>query len=460
MLAGSALAGCTTTPESHAAQTAAASSVNTSTQVSATRRTAITQAVALVSSSVVTVQTEMVEQAPVDPFSLFFGGRQRSQIMPGLGTGFITRSDGVIVTNAHVVAGASRISVMMRDGKVFPAQVKAADETNDLAVLKIDATNLPVVRIGNSDNLLIGEWAVAIGNPYGFLLGNPEPSVTVGVVSALGRNLVGAGEGQAAYFDMIQTDAAINPGNSGGPLVNAEGEVIGVNSSIYSNSGESVGVGFSIPINRAMRVVDDLLTHGSVRRPWIGIALRHVSSANPRDVIAAGAAVAGVAPGSPAEKAGLAAGDIILQAGTRTIHNEYDWQGLLLGEHVGDRVHLHVRRGGRTFETDVQVVDLPEATAPKVQVLRDFELATVTPAIRASRSLRSTSGALITNISADAAAQLGLAAGDVIIGVNNRRVSSAEDVARLFDYYGGRSYMTITFERGGQLYRTDPFMVR
>ncbi len=452
---------CTATRESQAAETAVAAQVNTSANVSDTRRTAITRAVSLVAPSVVTVQTELVQQMPTDPFSMFFGGAQPQQrVTPGLGTGFVVRSDGVIVTNAHVVAGAQRVSVMMRDGKVYPAKVLAADETNDIAVVKIGAVNLPVVKIGNSDNLLIGEWTIAFGNPYGFMLGNPEPSVTVGVVSAMGRNLTAQGEGQGTYFDMLQTDAAINPGNSGGPLANADGEIIGVNTSIYSPSGGSVGLGFAIPINRAMRVVEDLITHGSVRRPWIGISLRHVNSANPRDVIAAGAVIANVAPGSPAEKAGLKTGDVILQAGARVIHNEYDWEGVLLGSHVGDKVHLTVQRSGRQFSTDVQVVDLPEATAPKVQVLKDFELASVTPAIRASRNIRSQSGALITRVSQDAADELGLQQGDVIVAVNGRRVNTAEDVARLFDYFGGRSYMTMTFERDGQLYRTDPFTVR
>jgi S1-C subfamily serine protease len=167
-----------------------------------------------------------------------------------------------------------------------------------------------------------------------------------------------------------------------------------------------------------------------------------------------------VAPGSPAAKANLAPGDVILQAGTRTIHNEYDWQAVLLGTHVGDHVHLRVRRGSRQFETDVLVVDLPEATAPKVQVLRDLELTTVTPAIRASRSIRSQNGALVTKISQPAADALGVQVGDVIIGVNNRRVTSADDVARAFDDYGGRVPMRLIFERAGQLYQTDYFTVQ
>ncbi|MEP7347211.1 MAG: trypsin-like peptidase domain-containing protein, partial [Gemmatimonadaceae bacterium] len=269
------------------------------------RRTAITEAATKVAAAVVTVQTETVEKVPQDVFEQFFGGRSSERVSPGLGSGFITRADGVIITNAHVVAGAQKVSVMLREGRTYPAKVLGVDEQNDLAVLKIDAQNLPVVILGNSDELLIGEWALAIGNPYGFVLGNTEPSVTAGVISATGRNLMGRVEGGGVYLDMIQTDAAINPGNSGGPLVNALGEVIGVNSSIYTPSGGSIGLGFAIPINRAKRVTDDLLDHGEIRRPWIGEKLRVATSDNPRDVITAGVVVRYVVPGSPADKAGL-----------------------------------------------------------------------------------------------------------------------------------------------------------
>ena len=251
-----------------------AQSVATSTSaegVSASRRTAITEAVARVAPAVVTVQTEVMERVPADAFEQFFGGRSGQRSTAGLGSGFIVRADGAIVTNAHVVVGASRISVAMRDGTTYPATLVGIDETNDLAVVKIQARDLPVAPLGSSSGLIIGEWAIAIGNPFGFVLANTEPSVTAGVVSGIGRNLATPNEGAGVYVDMIQTDASINPGNSGGPLVNAAGEVIGVNSSIFSPSGGSVGIGFAIPINRARRVVDDLLAHGVVRRPWIGV---------------------------------------------------------------------------------------------------------------------------------------------------------------------------------------------
>src|SRR5215213_9833748 len=265
--------GCSRSPEPSAAQ-ASGVVVPPNNQITQSRQNAITTAVSKVAASVVTVQTEVVEQSRRDPFDIFFG-RAQPRTQSGLGTGFVVRNDGVIVTNAHVVSGANRVSVMMRDGTVHPAKVLGADETNDLAVLKTEAKGLPTLKLGNSNNVVIGEWAIAIGNPYGFYFGNSEPSVSVGVISATQRNLMGSGDGQqGAYFDMIQTDAAINPGNSGGPLVNADGEVIGVNTNIFSPTGSSVGLGFAIPINRVARVVDDLLTHGSIRSPWIGVRLR------------------------------------------------------------------------------------------------------------------------------------------------------------------------------------------
>jgi serine protease Do len=449
---------CGKTPESQAAPAQALPA--RSATISATRRTAITEAVSRVAPAVVTVQTEILERVAPDPFDWPFGGGESQQrSSAGLGTGFIIRPDGVIVTNAHVVAGATRVSVMMRDGKTFPAKLLGADETNDLAVIKIDASGLPVAKVGNSENLLVGEWAIAIGNPYGFLLGNSEPSVTAGVISGIGRNLVARGEGSAAYFDMIQTDASINPGNSGGPLVDGDGEVIGVNSSIYSTSGGSIGIGFAIPINRAVRVVDDLLEHGAVRRPWIGVKLRVSSGENIRTAISAGAVVSTVVPGSPADKAGIQPGDVILQEGPRPVRNQFDWEAALLDLRVGQPANLRVRRGSRELNIQVPVADQPEVTAPKVQVLRELELVTVTPAIRAERNLRTTAGALIFNVSDRVASDLGIQRGDVIVQVNRTRIRTAEDAAQALNYYGGRGPIRMFVERDGQVYITD-FIIR
>jgi serine protease Do len=457
LVAIACLIGCSKTPEKSAAQ-ASGVVVSTTDQVSQSRKNAITAAVAKVSPSVVTVQTEAVSQAPQDPFDFFFG-RAQPRTSSGLGTGFVVRADGVIVTNAHVVAGATKVSVMMRDGTVYPATVLGLDETNDIAVVRISAKGLPDVKIGNSNNLVIGEWAIAIGNPFGFYLGNSEPSVSVGVVSATQRNLVSPSEGQASYFDMIQTDAAINPGNSGGPLVNADGEVIGVNSSIFSPSGGSVGLGFAIPINRVARVVDDLINHGKIRSPWIGVRLKQSASANPRDLIAQGAVIASVTPGSPAASAGLEPGDIILREGNRAVRNPFDWSAALLDLRVGSPAQLHIKRGTREFDVSVSVSDLPEVNAPKVQVLRELELVTVTPAIAAERRTRYQYGALIYNISQLISDQTGLQKGDVILQINNSPIRSAQDAARVIDATGGRAYLRVAVERQGQLFVTE-FAIR
>jgi serine protease Do len=454
-----AVIGCSRAPEPSSAQQASGIVGSSNDRVSQTRQNAITAAVAKVSPSVVTVQTEAVDQSPQDPFDLFFGGRAQPRTQAGLGTGFVVRKDGVIVTNAHVVAGAQKVSVMTRDGTVYPAKILGQDETNDLAVLKIEAKNLPEVKLGNSGNLVIGEWAIAIGNPFGFYLGNAEPSVSVGVVSATQRNLVAPSDGGGSYFDMIQTDAAINPGNSGGPLVDADGEVIGVNSSIFSPSGGSVGLGFAIPINRATRVVDDLLTHGSLRTPWVGLSLQQTRSSNPRDLLTQGAVVARVTPDSPADKAGIHPGDVILREGDRVVRNPFDWNAALLDLRVGSAARLHIRRGSREMDVDVNIVDLPEVNAPKVQVLRDLQLVSVTPAIAAERNLRRQTGALIYDISQNASDQTGLQKGDVIIQINRINITSAQDVARVINGIGARAYLSVVVERQGQ-YLISQFGVR
>lgn len=423
--------------------------------ISDSRRTAITTAVARVAPAVVTVQTEVVERVPADFVEQFFGGRSGERARAGLGTGFVIRGDGVIVTNAHVIAGASRVVVMTRDGRTYPARLLGADETNDIAVLKVDARGLPVAPLGDSDSLLVGEWAIAIGTPYGFLLGNSEPSVTAGVISGVGRNLVERGAGPSAYFDMVQTDASINPGNSGGPLVNADGEVIGVNSSIYSTSGGSIGLGFAIPINRARRVVDDLLEHGAVRRPWVGVKLGVERADNVRDVLARGVVVAGVAPGSPAARAGVRLGDVLVTARGRTLRNAFDWEARLLDLRVGEVLPLRIRRGSREIDLRLTVADLPEATAPRVQVLRDLQLVTLTPAMHGERGIWAQAGAVVYDISAEMGEVLGLQRADVIMQVNRTPVRSAEDAARAIDYYAGRGPMTMFFERQGQVFRSD-----
>jgi serine protease Do len=423
---------------------------------SAQRRTAITQAVARVAATVVTVQTEVVDRS-TNPFDIYNGTSER--VLPGLGSGFIVRADGVIVTNAHVVAGANSISVAMRDGTTYPARLLGKDEANDIAVLKIEAKGLPIAPLGQSDDLIIGEWVIAIGNPYGFLLGNSEPSVTVGVISGTGRNLVARSQGSAMYVDMIQTDASINPGNSGGPLVNALGDIVGMNSSIFTPSGGSIGLGFAIPVNRVKHVTEDLLAHGTVRRPWIGLKPELPQQSNQRESLRAGVIVGAVVPGSPADRAGIKRGDVLVRSRSRTIRNAFDWEAELLDLRVGDQVPLVVKRGARELPVNVTIADLPEVSAAKVAVLKELELVSLTPAIRVDRGIRSPRGALIYNLSDRVSDELGLEKGDVIVQINRVPVETANDAARALDAAAGRETIHMFFERGGRIYSTD-FMIR
>jgi len=422
--------------------------------IASQRRSAITEAVAKVSPTVVTVQTEAVQR--VTNYDFFFGQQSRDQTSAGIGSGFIIRADGVILTNAHVVAGATKISVALRDGQTYNAKLLGSDEMNDLAVLQISAKNLPVAALGTSRGLLIGEWAIAIGNPYGFVLGNSEPSVSLGVISATGRNLTARSEGGGVYVDMIQTDASINPGNSGGPLVNAMGEVIGVNSSIYSPTGSSVGLGFSIPIDRAKRVADDLIAHGKPRQPWIGVRLTEPSTdPGDRSGVTRAAVVNLVTPDSPADAAGIRKGDVLVRSRERALRNAYDWEAEQLELRVGDQVPLTLRRNGRDMEVRVTVADRPEVTAQRVSVLRDLELVDVTAAIRAERNIRAAGGALIVSVSQGVSESLGIQNGDVITQVMNTQIKDARQAKQVLESYSGRNRIRMYVERNGRILWSD-----
>jgi len=422
--------------------------------IAAQRRTAITEASARVFPSVVTVQTEAVQQ--VATYDLFFGRQTREQTSSGIGSGFVIRADGVILTNAHVIAGATTINVAMRDGQTYKAKLLGSDELNDLAVLQIPARNLPVAPLGTSRNLLLGEWAIAIGNPYGFVLDNPEPSVTAGVISAVGRNLTARSEGGGVYVDMIQTDASINPGNSGGPLVNALGEVIGVNSSIYSPTGSSVGLGFAIPIDRARRVADDLVAHGKARQPWIGVRIGESGGDQTnRPNVSRGAVVGVVTPDSPAAAAGIRRGDVLVKSRERTLRSPYDWEAELLELRVGEEVPLTIRRGGREMQMRVTVADRPEVSAQRVGVLRDLELVDLTPAIRTERNIRNANGALIVSVTPRVSEDLGIQNGDVIVQVMNTPIRDARQAKQVLEAFSGRGRIRMFLERRGQVFSTD-----
>jgi serine protease Do len=422
--------------------------------VDTSRRTAIVRAAERVAPSVVSVN--VIRRETVQARSLwesFFMPPGAARDVPGLGSGFIMDASGLVLTNEHVVRGATELVVTLRDGRDFEADLIGSDDVTDLALLRLRNVtgSLPVAPLGTSANLIIGEWVVAIGNPFGFMLANAEATVTAGVVSGVNRNIIpeGSQDGGGWYLDMIQTDASINPGNSGGPLVNALGEVIGVNSSIISGSGGSVGLGFAIPIDRARRVARDLQRNGSVRRAWVGIDVApHEPNrwGRSRQV-----RVARVAPASPAAAAGIQPGMIIVSAGGRPVASPLDWEARLLDARLGENLDVVVQHDDRRRTVRVATADLPSLSAERVRALDELELVTVTPAIRSERRLVNEQGALIVK-AGEGAQQVGLRDGDVILQINRTAVRNAAEAATLLRRMEGtRVTVRVVVERQAQL---------
>jgi serine protease Do len=418
------------------------------------RRTAIVRASEAIAPSVVSVN--VLRRETVRAQSLWeqlFVGPGVSRETQGLGSGFIIDARGYVLSNEHVVRGATEVTVTLADGRDFKADIVGTDDVTDLALLRLvdpRPADLPVATLGTSQDLVTGEWVIAIGNPFGFLLSNPEPTVTAGVVSGVGRNII-PGDGERGYYlDMIQTDASINPGNSGGALVNALGQVVGVNSSIISETGSNVGLGFAIPIDRAKRVADALMREGSVRRAWVGMTVK--PSAPNRFGRSQRVEVASVVTNSPAARAGFRAGTVIDSAGGHAIHNQLDWDARLLDLRVGETLDVVAspQNGGRRAMR-LSTQDLPSFNAERVRASRDFEFITVTPAIQAERGLANSEGALISQLS-DAAKSLGLQEGDLVLQINQVRIRNAQDAASLLRRMSTRSgTVRMVFERQGQL---------
>ncbi len=420
------------------------------------RRTAIVDATARVSPSVVSLRAIVRQRAAMSAWdAMFFGPRE--QTTQSFGTGFLIRGDGIVVTNQHVVAGAEQLTVTLADGSDIEGRVLGEDPLTDIAVVKVDRADLAVAPLGTTADLQVGEWAIALGNPYSFLLGNSEPTVTAGVISGTGRNIVPSGGVTGRYYDMIQTDAAINPGNSGGPLVNASGEVIGVNSSILSNTGESVGVGFAIPIERVMRVADELIRNGAVRRAWVGLEVAGAERMSDWKS-AGGVPVLQVVPGGPADRAGIERGDVLVRANGRTLRNYLDWEAVLLDLHIGDRVAVTALSAGREVTREIVPADLPTVTAERVR-LRGIELVTLTPGVRAEIGSRAEAGAAVVAVPDETTRLTGLRQGDVIYRIDyygtNRRltqstVTSARDLVQTLDAIPRGQPFRLWYERRGQ----------
>ena len=398
-----------------------------------------------------------------DPFEQFFGGRlpRRFQIpgqpsqpyfQEGQGSGFVVSEDGYIVTNNHVVEGADKLEVRFSNKRVLEAEVVGTDPQTDLAILRVDAKGLTPVRLGDSDDLRVGAWVVAAGNPFGL-----ASSITAGIVSATGRSQVGI----ADYEDFIQTDAAINPGNSGGPLLNLDGEVVGVNSAIYSKSGGYMGIGFAIPINIVKSVKGGLIEHGSVDRGFLGVLIQNMDEGLARSFgydSTEGVLISQVNEDSPAAEAGLEAGDIILSYDGKEVSDTNHFRLRVAATPPGSEVPMRVLRNGEEVELTVRVGELESKAAdsggaPGLGKDLGLQLQTLTPELLARLGdIDADKGVLVTEVSpVGRGARAGLRPGDVILEVQGKEIANLGEFKRALREHEGDGGVRLTvIGRGGR----------
>lgn len=367
----------------------------------------------------------------------------------GVGSGFILTSDGLIMTNAHVIEDADEVLVTLTDKREFKARIIGADKRTDVAVVKIDASGLPAVKVGDVSRLRVGEWVMAIGSPFGL-----DNTVTAGIVSAKQRDT-------GDYLPFIQTDVAINPGNSGGPLINMRGEVVGINSQIYSRSGGSMGISFSIPMDEAVRVSDQLRSNGRVTRGRIGVQIDQVTKEVAESIGLGkpiGALVRGVEAGSPAEKAGVEAGDIITKFDGKTIEKSSDLPRVVGSTKPGSKSTVTVFRRGSSKDLSVVIAevegDKPVAKAagkeekPRASAIAQalgLSVADLTDAQKKESNLK---GGVRVEAAADAAARAGLREGDVIVQLANTEVASVKEFEAALGKLDKTKPLNVLFRRG------------
>lgn len=398
---------------------------------------------------------DIPEDSPLSElFKHFFGEGMEDftdRETQSLGSGFVVSSDGYILTNYHVVADADEIQVRFSDRRFYDAKVIGSDKGSDVALIKIDATDLPTVKIGKSNDLKVGEWVLAIGSPFGF-----DHTVTAGIVSAKGRSLPSEN-----YVPFIQTDVAINPGNSGGPLINLDGEVVGINSQIYSRTGGFMGLSFAIPIELAMNVADQLRESGHVSRGYLGVLIQDVDPnlaesfgmAQPH-----GALVSQVMKGSPADTAGIKVGDIILSFNGRKLLNSSQLPPLVGTSRVEEKATLRVLRGGKERDVSVVVGRLPDdeaeaAVAPAKNVPDEIEqlglaVIDIEPQVREELGLSDSGGALVSEVSGGPAHDAGLRRGDIVLMFDGVDVKNAKHLRELIDKSGDKRTVAVLVQRG------------
>jgi serine protease Do len=430
-------------------------------------------AAAKVNPSVVPIFSEQVTKVenpfgfPDDPFRQFFGDNffrrffgqvpqgEQKETIHSLGSGVIVSADGYILTNNHVVKGADKLTVVLGDKKKYTAKIIGTDPQTDVAVIKIDAKNLPKAVLGNSDEVSVGEWVIAVGNPFQLM-----HTVTAGIISAKGRSSVNL----ADFEDFIQTDASINPGNSGGALADLDGNVIGINTAILSPSGDggNVGIGFAIPINMAKSVMNELITKGKVTRGYIGIVLQNVDEDLAKALklkSAQGVLVGDVTPGSPGDKAGIKRGDVIIKFEGKKIESSEELRNLVAEREPGTSVAISLLRDGK--ETDVTVVlgERPKELAssggksekPEERTSKKLGLSiqTLTPELAKQFGYQNDHGVVVSDVVAGSPAEeAGIQRGDLIREVNRSEVRSVEDFNRATEHLRSGDSIALLLRRG------------
>ncbi len=394
-----------------------------------------------------------------DFFEKFFGGRPNQGFKQrSLGSGFIIDHDGYIVTNNHVVEGADKIKVILKDEREFDAVVKGRDPNTDLALIKIESDgNLPVIKFGDSDKIKIGEWVMAIGNPFGL-----EHTVTVGIISAKGR-VIGSGP----YDDFLQTDASINPGNSGGPLIDMNGRVVGINTAIIAGGQ---GIGFAIPVNMAKGIINQLQTKGEVTRGWLGVGIQDLTEQLKKYYGVkgdAGVLVTKVFPGDPAEKAGIRAKDIILSVDGKEVDNSRELSRTIAETPVGHDTKLMILRNGDEKEFTIKLGKRPETMeaavhSPEVQKKNPFGIAVsnLTPEIIQQFQLQAEKGVMVVGVEPDSKGEeAGVMPGDLIKEINHHEITDVDqymkelgkyqkgDTISLYILRSNRGYVAITLTK-------------
>jgi len=413
-----------------------------------------------------TTRTEKLSDMEMSPFfndpffRRFFDDRFRQRETPrtrksvSLGSGVIISDDGYILTNTHVIKNSDTIKVLLSDKREFVGKVIGNDPKTDLSVIKIEADNISSIPLGNSDSLKVGEIVFAIGNPYGL-----NQTITMGIVSAVGRANVGI----ADYEDFIQTDAAINPGNSGGALVNAKGELIGINTAIFSTSGGYQGIGFAIPSNMVKVVMNSLIERGRVIRGWLGVSIQSITPELAQQFQLEkdfGTLVADVVEDSPAEKAGLLRGDVIIEFGGKTVNEPYHLRNIVASTLPGKEIDIKVIRDGEIIDLSAVIGELPtdseKQPTPFKNALKGVSVQNLTPeAYRKLNLPDRIRGVVVTDIEGGSPAETALMPGDVILEINRKAISNIDDYeAMVSRIKKDQDLLLLVFRRGSTIFVT------